>query len=69
MLKKMPLSIKEISGNLGQSRTSGHLKLVLKQMRLDGIIEYTIPDKPNSRLQKYRLVTPVNETGKKKHSE
>jgi predicted HTH transcriptional regulator len=56
VLKKQELSIREISKNLGQARTSGHLKIILQQLRAEGKIEYTLPEKPQSRLQKYRLV-------------
>ncbi|MBI2495426.1 MAG: putative DNA binding domain-containing protein [Candidatus Omnitrophica bacterium] len=49
----LPVSI--ISKQLGQKRVSGRLKVVLKTLLSKSIIEFTIPDKPNSRLQKYRL--------------
>ncbi|MDD3925469.1 MAG: DUF4062 domain-containing protein [bacterium] len=49
----LPTSI--ISKNLGQSRVSGQLKVVLNRLLSEAFIEYTIPEKPNSRYQKYRL--------------
>ena len=55
VLKSNELSKSEISAKLGQKEISGPLNEVIRQLIKDGEIEYTIPDKPNSRLQKYRL--------------
>jgi len=32
-----------------------YLNDLMKRLLSDGMVEYTLPDKPNSRLQKYRL--------------
>ena len=48
-------SISDISEHLGQKRVSGQLKVVLKDLMTQGIIEYTMSDKPQSCLQRYRL--------------
>jgi hypothetical protein len=56
ILKNEPLPVSIISTRLGQNRVSGQLKVVLKRMVVDRMVEFTIPEKPNSRLQKYRLV-------------
>lgn len=55
MLKDGPLSAAIISKKLGQKRVSGHLKSVLKKLLLEEMVEFTIPEKPTSSLQKYRL--------------
>ncbi len=49
----------EISKALGHTQISGGLKRAIKTLMDDRLIEYTIPQKPNSRLQKYRLATKV----------
>lgn len=57
LLEEESLSVSLLSKRLGQKRVSGQLKIVLKKLLSDSLIEFTIPDKPNSRLQKYRLTT------------
>ena len=57
-LSKEPLGKSEISTKLGQKAVSGSLNQLIRQLIKEGVIEMTIPEKPNSRLQKYRLVLP-----------
>ncbi len=54
-LIESPLSSQEIAKILELSSKSGAFKRTLKELLEDSLLEYTIPDKPNSRLQKYRL--------------
>ena len=49
------LSKIDISRKQGKEKPSGYLNNLVKEMVVEGLIEYTIPDKPNSRLQKYRI--------------
>jgi len=55
ILQKGPLSKAEISRRLGHRHISGGLKKILHKLLQKGIITYTIPEKSNSRLQKYKL--------------
>ena len=55
ILADQVLSSGDITAALGKEYYSGHLRRVIKMLLSDGIIEYTIPEKPRSRLQKYRL--------------
>jgi ATP-dependent DNA helicase RecG len=55
LLKTGALPVSLLSKQLGQKRVSGQLKIVLRKLITDMLIEFTIPDKPNSRLQKYRV--------------
>ena len=55
LLSEGTLSKSEVSKNLGQKQISGQLKIVLKSLMDEGVIAYTIPEKPKSRLQKYKL--------------
>ena len=50
------LSASELVGVLGLESKTGAFKRAIKELMEQGKIEYTIPEKPNSRLQKYRLV-------------
>jgi len=55
LLTKEPLSKSAISRALGQKEISGHLNQVIRVLLNDQTLEFMLPDKPNSRLQKYRL--------------
>ena len=55
LLEKEPLSKSEIAKRLGKGKPSGYLNSIIRELIQAGKLEYTIPEKPNSRLQKYRL--------------
>lgn len=55
LLIQAPLSKAELSASLGHKVISGHLNKVIRELLQNKTIEYTIPDKPQSRMQKYRL--------------
>lgn len=55
LLVEGALGRREIASLLNVSPRSGYIKRFLAELAEDGLIELTIPEKPNSRLQKYRL--------------
>jgi len=55
LLATKPATKAEISSQLGQKEVSGQLNKVIRDLLMSKRIEYTIPDKPNSRLQQYRI--------------
>jgi ATP-dependent DNA helicase RecG len=57
LLLNGPLSANELANRLKLETKTGAFKRAIKELLDDGLIEYTLPDKPNSRLQKYRLTT------------
>ncbi len=54
-LNSGPLSAAELVHQLGLKSKTGALKRSLQELLDNGLVEYTIPGKPSSRLQKYRL--------------
>ena len=65
ILRHTPRSRSEISIGLGHKSVSGRLNQAIRLLMDDKLIEYTIPEKPNNRLQKYRLT----ENGKSRLAE
>ena len=55
MLRLEAKSKAAISAGLGQKEISGQLNKVIRLLLDQQFIEHTIPEKPNSRLQKYRI--------------
>ena len=51
----VPRSTKELLDEVGRSDRTKFKRFVLRVLMDDGVLEWTIPDKPNSRHQKYRL--------------
>lgn len=50
-----PMSKAALARSLGQRKVSGQLNKVIRLLVADGTIERTMPEKPQSRLQRYRL--------------
>ena len=55
LLMYAELGRKTIAQKLGTSSRAGHLSRILAELVSNGLIELTLPEKPNSRLQRYRL--------------
>jgi ATP-dependent DNA helicase RecG len=54
-LGQRPLSMNELVNTLGLKSKTGSLKRTMGELLSQQLLVYTIPDKPNSRLQKYQL--------------
>ena len=55
LLAERVMAKAELSQKLGQKQVSGQLNKVVRRLVTNRMIEYTLPDRPRSRLQKYRL--------------
>lgn len=54
-IKEASLSRSSIASAIGHKSVTGALRQAIQDLMIADFIIYTIPDKPNSRLQKYRL--------------
>ena len=61
LLNNGPMAKSALSSGLGHKEVSGQLNKVIRLLLTNKTIEYTIPEKPNSRLQNYRLTAKDKE--------
>ena len=54
-LQQESLSRSELANALGLKTISGHLNRTIAKLKEHGLIEFTIPDKPNHPDQKFRI--------------
>ncbi len=54
-LSDSPKGTKQLLTLLGYKQKTGNFKASMEHLLTEQLIEHTIPEKPNSRLQKYRL--------------
>ena len=54
-LQPGPLSKAQVAKAVGKKKIDGQLHAAVRDVVAQGLVEYTISGKPNSRLQKYRL--------------
>jgi ATP-dependent DNA helicase RecG len=55
VLAASPASRSEIATSIGHKSITRSIRRALSDLMNVGFAEYTIPEKPNSRLQKYRF--------------
>ena len=55
LLADGPLAKSAIASGLGRHSVTGQINEAVRALVTEGVIAYTIPDKPGSRLQRYRL--------------
>ncbi|MDO4724855.1 MAG: hypothetical protein Q4A97_08850, partial [Comamonadaceae bacterium] len=58
LLAAGPSSANALALGLGLKSKTGALKRTIKALVEQGLIAYTVPDKPDSRLQQYCLTEP-----------
>jgi DNA-binding HxlR family transcriptional regulator len=54
-IEEKPLAMAELVSLFGLETKTGALKRTVKDLLMNKLVAYSLPDKPNSRLQKYRL--------------
>ena len=54
-IQEKPLAMAELVSLFGLETKTGALKRTVKDLLMNKLVAYSLPDKPNSRLQKYRL--------------
>ena len=55
ILLQQECSKNEIAKQLGKTGRTRYLNDLMKKLLREELVEYTIPEKPKSRLQKYRI--------------
>lgn len=58
LLEAGPRTKSEVARELGKAKPSRHLHETMARLVASGALGHTLPDKPTSRLQRYRL-TPI----------